>query len=238
MNNANTASNTASASLQTIAIFGATRGIGRLVMDQALERGHRVTALVRRAGALPGHPNLRTVLGDAENAHDVARTIAGADAVVSALGAPPLSKSRVRSEGTRQIVRAMERADIDRLVAISLYGARETRTALPFFERYLLFPLYLRRTVADHERQERIVEASRLAWTLIRPPHLTDGPRTGAYAHGFGTDLAGTTLRISRADVADFVLRELEAPSYIGQAAALSNLEAAPDGQVIQGTYA
>lgn len=198
-----------------ITVFGGTRGVGRQVVEQALEAGHQVTVLARDPSRMDRkHPHLEVVAGDALNELDVARAIRGSDAVFVALGAPALSTSRIRSEGTRTIVHAMESLGVRRLICLSLLGAGESRKRLPFFYRWVIFPTYLRRPVADHERQERVVAASSLDWTVVRPPNLTDAPRTGDYEEGFD-GLDGLSLSISRADVADLMLRELESPRYL-----------------------
>lgn len=206
-----------------LAIFGATGGIGRELVKLALDAGHRVTALVRDPDRMDlTDPKLSLVEGDVRDEAAVARVVHGTDAVLCALGAPALSSSRVRSEGTEAIVRAMEGEGIDRLVFVSVFGAHESREALPFFLKYLLFPLYLRRAVADHERQEDILQGTDIGWTAVRPPFLTDGDHTGAYAHGFGGEIQGLTLDVSRADVADFMLRQLDTDRYLRRSAAIS----------------
>jgi len=207
----------------TLAIFGATGGVGRAAVEQALEAGHRVRALVRGSADRLGveHPNLTILSGDVTDELAVSRTLEGVNAVICCLGAPAMSKSKVRSAGTEVIAQAMKSAGIERLLCVSLLGAQESRKELPFFLRYFLFPFYLRRPAADHETQEQIIEATDLNWTIVRPPFLTDGPATGDYAHGFIKN-RGLTLKISRADVADFMLREISSSDYSHRAVGLS----------------
>src|SRR5690606_22094127 len=135
---------------------------------------------------------------------------------------PARSDAKVRSEGTKHIVRAMEELGVRRLVCVSVFGAAETRASLPFFLKYVIFPLFLRRVVAEHERQERVIADSSLEWTIVRPPHLVEGGRTGLYAHGFAPDAPGLTYRISRADVAELMLREVVEPRYVRRAVGIS----------------
>ncbi len=207
-----------------LTVFGATRGIGESVARQALDAGHPVTVLVRDPSRLTlRHPGLTVVQGDATNPPDVRRAIAEADAVVVALGAPALSDSRIRSEGTRVIAEAMEERGLRRLVAVSVLGLGDGRDSLPFFLRYVIFPTYLRRPVAEHAAQEAILEASDLDWTAVRPPNLTDGPRTGRYVHGFGADFSGVRMDVSREDVADFILRQVGSDAYVGRAVEIAN---------------
>lgn len=211
-------------SRETLAVFGATRGIGLRLTEQALAAGHRVRALVRNPDRFAlAHPRLEVLGGDALDPVAVLATLESADAVICALGAPALSRSTVRSEGTAQIVRSMRETGLRRLICVSVLGASESREGLPFFLRYVIFPLYLRRAVAEHERQERVLEESGLDWTAVRPPTLTDGPTTGEYALGFGTgEMGRLTLDISRADVAHFMLRELGADTHVGETVGIS----------------
>ncbi len=206
-----------------IAIFGATGGVGRQLVAQATAAGHSVTVLARDPGrAAFDDDGVTVVAGDATDPEAVARTLRGADAVICALGAPALSRSRVRSEGTRAIVSAMKAHGVRRIVCVSTLGAAESRAWLPFLLRRVIFPLYLRRAVADHERQEQILRGSALDWTVVRPPTLTDGPATGDYVHGFVPPLSEVSLKISRADVAHFIPRQLDAETYAAQAVAVS----------------
>ncbi len=213
-----------SARAKTLAVFGATGGLGREVVDLALGAGYRVSALARDPahGLAESDERVRVVIGDVADNDAVLRTVSGADAVACCLGAPALSRSLVRSEGTRAIVRAMKETGVQRLLCVSVLGARESRKDLPLFLRYLLFPLYLRRVVADHERQEREIAASDLDWTIVRPPTLTDGPHTGDYEHGFSGSARGLTLDISRSDVADFMLRQITSAQYRHRAVGVS----------------
>ncbi len=214
----------------TLALFGATGGIGRALIRQALDRGHAVRALARDPSALAdvddADGRLTVLAGDVTDPDAVARALAGADAVLCALGAPALSRSRVRSEGTRTIVTAMRDRGLDRVVAVSVYGAHETRAHLTPFLRWVLFPLYLRRAVADHERQEQVLAESGLRWTALRPPHLTDGPLTGRYAAGFDRP-DDITWHVSRADVAHFALDVVDHDRYVGATPAISDVCAA-----------
>lgn len=211
----------------TLALLGATRGIGRIVMERALERGHRVRALVRPGSPLDfAHPGLTLVRGDATSTEDLRRLFAGADAVLSAIGTPARAKRPVRTEAARATVRAMQATGVRRLVAVSVYGVGETRSHLPFFTRNLVFPLFLRRVIADHETQEQAIRGSDVDWTLVRPPYLTDGPMTGDYAVDFAEPLEGLTWKISRADVAHRMLEALEKGWHVRQAVGLSYRQA------------
>lgn len=195
-----------------IALFGATGGTGSLFLRQALEAGHHVTALVRDARRMRlAHPRLTLVVGSVLDHERVVQTVQGVDAVVCALGAPPRSGSRIREQGTRVIVQAMHATGVRRLVVQSSHGIGETAQELPWLMRWLVAPLYLKPVFDDHERQEAVVHGSSLDWTLIRPPHLTDGEPASALASGPAFDPATMTMKIARTDVARFLLQQVEA---------------------------
>ncbi|TGE27714.1 NAD(P)-dependent oxidoreductase [Hymenobacter metallicola] len=204
-------------------IFGATGGTGRQLVLQALEAGHHVTAFVRTPAKLAlAHPQLRLVQGDVLDYAAVLAAMPGHDAVLSALGAPATRKEAVRSTGTRHILRAMEACGLQRFICLTTLGMGDSRAALPFTYKYFIVPLFLRSAFADSEIQERYIRQSPVAWTIARPGTLTNGSRTGTYHHGFAATATGLKIRISRADVADFMLRQLHETTYLRQAASLS----------------
>ena len=150
------------------------------------------------------------------------RSMQGQDAVVCTLGAGKKLTGTVRSEGTRQIIQAMEEIGVRRLICLSTLGTGDSWGNLNFYWKYVMFGFMLRQVFVDHERQERYVKQSHLDWTIIRPSSLVDGAQTGLYKHGFpGTDKA-LTLEISRADVADFSLKQLTSDAYLGKSPSLS----------------
>jgi putative NADH-flavin reductase len=202
-------------------IFGATGSIGRQLVEQALNQGHVATAFVRDPAKLTiQHPNLKIVQGDVTNATSVEQAMQGQEAVLCALGAG--RKGQVRSEGTKHILRAMEKAGIRRFVCETTLGAGDSRGNLNFFWKYIMFGMLLREAYADHEVQEQYIRQSRLDWTIVRPGAFTDGPLTGSYQHGFsGTDKS-IRLKISRADVADFMLKQLSDSHYLRKTPGLS----------------
>ncbi|MEJ7662747.1 MAG: SDR family oxidoreductase [Hymenobacter sp.] len=203
--------------------FGATGGTGRQLTEQALAQGHRVTAFVRTPGKLTlTHPQLRVAAGDVFNYEAVRQAMPGHDAVLSTLGAPPSQREPVRSVGTDHIIRAMEDAGVRRFICLTTLGMGDSRPALPWLYQYILVPLLLRAAFADSERQEARIRQSALDWIIARPGTLTDGPRTGHYQHGFPPTTKGLSMRISRADVADFMLRQLADSHYLRQAVSLS----------------
>ncbi|NET06628.1 MAG: SDR family oxidoreductase [Symploca sp. SIO2B6] len=204
-------------------IFGSTGGTGRQLVEQALEQGHRVTAFARNPAKLDiKHTNLKVVEGDVMDLTSVEKALQGQDVVVCVLGAGKKITGTIRSEGTRQIIHAMEKAGIRRFICQSTLGAGDSWGNLNFFWKYIMFGILLRKVFADHQRQENYVKHSGLDWTIVRPGAFVDGDRTGNYRHGFpGTDQT-SKLKISRADVADFILKELADEEYIHKTPSLS----------------
>ena len=199
-----------------VIVFGGTGTIGRLVVEQAAEQGHEVTLLTRnRALVGPPDPRVHVVEGDVFDARAIAPVIAGHDAVVVTLGGG--RKGGVRARGTAAIIEAMRATGVRRLVVQSLIGVGDSREQLNFFWKRLMFGLLLRGAFADHVEQERLTRASGLDWTIVRPGSFTDGPRTGSYRRGFGPQ-EKTSLKVSRADVAEFVVEQLTDDTWLRKA--------------------
>jgi uncharacterized protein YbjT (DUF2867 family) len=196
-----------------IIVFGASKGVGRQVVQQALEKGHTVTAFARNPNLVP-HPNLSVVQGDALDADAVSQAMTGFDAVICALGSGNTNEARVRSTGTTNIVAAMRAKGIKRLVAVSSFAVGDSRKGLVAAIAWF----FLRAALEEHERQETVIRTSGLSWTIVRPTGLTDDPATGKIR--VGTSGRG---RIPRADVAAFVLNQLIDDSGIGKAITISS---------------
>ena len=207
-----------------ILIVGATRGIGRQLLDQALASGQGVTALARDPRRLAmQHERLRVVKGDILDADSVARAMAGQEAVCCTIGIklpwPPVT---VFSEGTRNLLQAMIKTGVRRLICVTGIGAGDSRGHGGFLYDYLILPVLFRTVYADKNRQESLIKASDVDWTIVRPGFLTNGPLTKNYM--MLTDMTGVTAgRISRADVAHFFLQELESKKYLRQTPLLTS---------------
>ena len=204
-------------------IFGATGTIGSYVVEQALELGHQVTAFVRNPAKLDiKHGNLQVVRGDVMDIASVETAVEGQEAVICVLGAGSKSKGSLRSQGTRHIIKAMEKAGIQRFICLSTLGAGDSWENLNFFWKYIMFGFLLREAFADHQKQESYIKESNLDWTIVRPGAFFDGEKTSNYKHGFPVDDKTITMKISRADVADFILKQLSDKSYFHKTPALS----------------
>ncbi len=204
-----------------VIIFGSTGSIGQLLVQQALDDNHIVTAFLRDPAKLNNkHSNLKLFQGDVMRYDDVETAIKDQDAVFCCLGAG--RKGKVRAEGTLHIVKAMEKSGVKRFICQSTLGAGDSRGNLNFFWKHIMFGLLLRKAYEDHELQEKYVMQSKLDWTIVRPAAFVDGSRTRSYRHGFGAKEKGLTLKISRADVADFMLHQLNTNIYLRKAAGQS----------------
>jgi putative NADH-flavin reductase len=203
-----------------VIVFGATGTVGKLVVEQALQEGHEVTAFTRNPARMPQrHERLQVAQGDVTDLDAVRGAILEHDAVIVTLGAG--RKGDVRAEGTRTIIEAMGRTGVRRLICQSTLGVGDSRANLNFLWKYVMFGLLLRAAYDDHVRQEEYVKRSDLDWTIVRPSAFTDGPRTGRYERDFGKDRK-TKLKISRADVADFLVAQLTDATYMHRTPAIS----------------
>jgi putative NADH-flavin reductase len=197
-------------------IFGATGSIGSQLVKQALEQGHIVTAFARNLAKLDvRHENLKLFQGDVLDIGAVEKAMQGQDAVLCSLGSGTQTKGTLRSQGTRNIIQAMEKVGVRRFICQTTLGIGDSRGNLNFFWKYVMFGFLLRQVFADHVKQEEYVKQSSLGWTIVRPSAFVDGDRTGAYRHGFPSTDKTTQLIISRADVADFMLKQLTDNTYL-----------------------
>jgi putative NADH-flavin reductase len=204
-------------------IFGPTGSTGRQVVTQALEQGHDVTAFARSPEKLDQkHEKLRVIKGDVLDLDSVERAIHGQDVVLCTLGQPFTDKSNLRANGTKNIIRAMEKTGVKRFICQSSHGVGDSSDTLPFLMKYLIVPFILRRAFADHEIQENYIKESQLDWIIARPAALTDGEHTGSYQHGFTADNKTVTFKISRADTADFMLKQLDDNNYLHRTPSIS----------------
>ena len=204
-------------------ILGATGATGLELMEQALEAGHEVTAFARRPEAVQlKHANLRVHQGGILDYSTVEAAVQGQDAVLSALGVRRLGKNTILSDGTRNLIEAMEKLRVKRLIVESSLGVGDSRGQLGPVHNWFVLPVLLRNIFADKETQESLVRASRLDWVIVRPAILTNGPRTSRYKAGFAPDNQSIKRKISRADTAEFMLKQLTDDIYLHKTPGLS----------------
>lgn len=199
-----------------IAVIGATRGIGLAMVRVALEDGHEISGLARNAGRMPmSHPRLRVMEGDAQDESAIAELVAGQDVVCDCLGTARVTQSIVLFSRCAEIL-ANELVPEQLLIAVTGIGSGDSRGHGGFLYDRVFYPIVLKRIYADKDRQERIIMSRLARWIIVRPGFLNNGPRTGRYRAL--TDLQGIRGgKISRADVADFMLSQAKSPQFIGQ---------------------
>ncbi len=204
-------------------IFGATGPTGRQLVTRALELGYEVTAFCRTPAKLEvSHPKFRAVKGDINDAATIDAAMTGHDALLSALGVFRLSDNTIYSDGTKRIIDSAEKNGVKRVVWMTALGVGDSKDQPPWVFRKIIAPILLRSVYPEKERAERVIVASPLDWSIVRPAGLTNGPRTSHYQTWIGARPDKITGRISRADVAEFMLRILPDASYVRKAVGMS----------------
>lgn len=203
-----------------VLIVGATGGTGRQLVAQALERGYSVTALVRDPSRFPvEHARLTVVQGDVLDYASVEAAVRDQEAVLSALGHKRyFYPTSILSEGTRNLVRAMESQGVSRLICETALGIGSSAGRMGLYYTFLVIPLIVQFYFWDKTRQERAIASSKIDWVIVRPGALTNGKGRGVYRHGPRVGSFVWTVRISRADVASFMLDRLTDNKYLGTA--------------------
>ncbi len=205
-----------------LVIFGATGATGQELTGQALASGHIVTVLARTPEKLDQpHANLTVVQGDVLTPAHVANVVSGADAVICSLGSGSLGATTLRTDGTRNIITAMQATAVKRLIVISAMGIGDSAQQLTFVSR-LFVRFLLKNVMADHANQEAVVTTSDLDWTIVRPSGLTNNPASGQIQVGLGTDASIRSGQISRADVAAFILDQVSSDTYLKKAVSVT----------------
>ena len=185
----------------------------------AFSRSWAAMRLITSSAVSPARENLTVIQGDVMVDEDVAEALRGSDAVVVSLGKTDGNPDDVVSRGTMNIINAMKQQNLERLIVVTSLGVGESKSQVPFLFK-MLANTVMKAVMEDKERQEQLVRESGLRWTIVRPGGLADGPRTGRYQSG--TEKTITAGRVNRADVADFILKELEAEAYVRQAPAVT----------------
>jgi len=206
-----------------VLIIGATRGIGLQVLEQALAAGHDVTVLARSPEKLAiDHQRLQVVKGDIRDRQAVSSRTDGQDAVINCIGIMPTRKPvSVFSEGIKNVLAAMQPDRCNRLLSVTGIGAGDSRGHGGFFYDKIFQPLLLKTIYEDKEREESLIRDSQISWTIVRPGFLTNGAMTGNYR--VLTDMTDVKAgKISRADVAHFILGQLDSSEYVGKTVLLT----------------
>lgn len=201
-----------------LALFGASGRTGLLLTERALTLGHTLSVLVRNPAGYPYAGRVKIVQGDAFNPAAVAQTVAGADAILSALGARSLGREDVLERAVPLIVEAMDAHRTSRIIVLGSAGALDSALdKQPAYRRWivenLVYKTLLKWPVGSQRAQIQALQASDLDWTMVMPPMLTNAPATGLYRID-GDALPRNGSSISRADVAHFMLEQLTSPTW------------------------
>ena len=206
-----------------VLIIGASKGIGLETTRQALAAGHDVRALARSAAAIGlSDPKLEKVRGDALKSQNVETALIGVDVVIQTLGVglgDLFQPVHLFSDATRVLIDAMTLQGVKRLICVTGFGAGDSRASISLLQR-LPFQAVFGRAYDDKSRQERLLRQSALDWTIARPGVLTNGPRTGRFKILVEASQWRNGM-ISRADVADFLARQIEDRTYFHKAPVL-----------------
>jgi putative NADH-flavin reductase len=201
-------------------VVGASQGTGAWAVKAALARGHQVSAFSRTPSKLAvEHGNLVRLSGSFHDAAQVSSAVSGHEAIIVTASATSLAGFKEKpdyfSHGTRLVIDAMKQHHVKRLVVLSALGVGESRSLANVALRFLVIDGLLKRPFADHVVQERLTRESGLEWVIAQPGRLTDGPALGTYVTK--TELAPVPSSISRADVADFLVRACETGEFVGK---------------------
>lgn len=202
-----------------IIIFGATGKTGQHVLKQSLEQGYEVTVFVRSRKKLSGvESNLHIVQGNVFDSDAVAKAVSNHDAAIICLGSSNLHDKTTLTTGTKNVVDGMIHHNVKRLVIISTAGVEESWNQISWSSRFL-FKTLLRNIFLDHKTQEAIVKDSPLEWVIVRSAVLTDKSASGVYTAS-NTKKVG---RISRADLANFLVKQVTNTTYLKQAISVTS---------------
>jgi putative NADH-flavin reductase len=212
--------------MATVLIVGATRGIGLQTVRRALHAGHHVRAMARSARRIPiDHPNLTMMPADALDQAPVARALEGVDAVIQTLCVSASTNRMLRpvrlfSDATRVLIAAMKQTRVKRLITVTGFGAGDSRNRVGCFYKPA-FHLFLGRAYDDKDRQEALIRESGLDWVIARPVILINGSMTGSY-HVLVEPRSWRIGFISRADVAHFLVGQIDDDTYLGKTPVLT----------------
>lgn len=206
-----------------ILILGAAGKTGSALVDQAVSRGHAVTAFVHTADEYL-RTDVRIASGDARDQASVLAAVHGQDAVIDALGGHlPFLKTTLETDTARVVIDAMVEAGVRRLLVISTIGEGDSIANVHDFYKHFFMTTVLRGVMQDKASMEQVVEHSALDWTIVRPAGLRDGAPQGV--HIVSPESAEKVRFITRADVATFILDQLESTEFLHQAVGIANAD-------------
>ena len=198
--------------MKNIIVFGASGGTGLEVVEQALEAGHQVTAILRNPDLFPiRHEQLKIIKGDVLQPHTYEHTFYGKDIVISCLGTRDRKPTTVYSEGMKNIMEAMKKVDLNRIICLSA-GAVEISPKASFIMKFLvknILQKLFKYSYADMLLMEKRLRESELNWTVIRPPRLLNGDKKGNYRTSLNEFIPNMSS-LTRSDLADYIVRHLE----------------------------
>ena len=209
-----------------VLVFGASGKTGGLVVDRALAKGHEVTVLVHDAAKFAEHrqPTDRRVAvmtGDATNPTDVRNAMVGQQAVIDTIGGTtPYKETHLETDAVKTILDAMQAEGVRRLIVVSATGVGDSVEQSPAWYRYLMVPTFLRGSTKDKAAMEAEVEAHNVDFVIARPGLLTDSAAQGD-VHVIGAEETGH--KTTRADLAEFLVEQLESDEYLGQTVTVVN---------------
>lgn len=208
-----------------LAIIGGTGKTGNELLKQGLEAGHHITALVRNPKKVKiQHPNLKVIQGNVLNITDLEGIFKGKEAVLSALGHKRFfGPSNILSQGTKNILQAMNTSAVSKFICITSMGINDNRFKLGLYYTLFVIPFIVFFYFRDKAKQERLIMASDLNWTVVRPGQMTNGKKRMQYKQGANLGSYILTKMISRADVAHFMLSQINSPTYYQKAVCIVN---------------
>jgi len=200
-----------------ILIIGSTGGTGQQLVKQALERNHTVTAFARNPSKIKiTHNNLKVLKGNVLDIESLVDATKGQDAVISSLGHKRfLLPNKILSQGTKNIIKAMNKNNIKRFICVSSLGIGDSIGRMGLYYTLFVIPVILHFYFWDKGKQEKLIKKSELDWTIVRPGVLNNRKPKGNYKHGNKIGNFIWSVRISRADVTDFTLKQLNDKTYI-----------------------
>ncbi len=198
-------------------VLGGSGGVGSCLLEQAVARGHRVTAQTRTPSKLTASDAVSVIVGSPTDEAFLRQHVVGHDAVMLCLGVDRIGRTTLFSESTKAVIAAMNSAGVRRLIAVTGVGAGDSKGHGGWFYNTVIYPLFTRNRYADKDRQENMVEQSDLEWTIVRPAPFTAKAGTGALQVHTKIPDALQLTSVTRAEVASFILDSLENASFLRQ---------------------